>query len=350
MPASQPRKSVPLLVGREREQAWLRDSLIAACGGQGGLVLISGEAGIGKTALAESLCAEAAERGALALVGRCYDLTETPPYGPWMELFGQYGSPGDSPTLPSPFARRGSVGEVANQAALFTQVLGFFTTIGARRPLLLLLDDLHWADPASLDLLRSLARSLSTLPLLVVVTYRADEVTRQHPLYTLLPTLVREAHAGRLDLRGLNDEAVQALVRARCPLPEHERARFVSYLRERAEGNPFFIGELLRTLEDEAILQRHDDGWRIGDLTHVRLPTLLKQVIDARLMRLGKETQHALAIAAVIGQEIPLSLWATVAHVSEMTLLDVVQRAVEANMLAEYADGSRVSTRRRTRM
>ncbi len=175
-------------------------------------------------------------------------------------------------------------------------------------------------------------------------------MTRTHPLHTLLPALVREAHAGRLDLRRLDDEAVRTLVRTRYVLPEQVSGRLIAYLRERAEGNPFFIGELLRALEDEAILQRHDDGWRIGDLTHVRLPTLLKQVIDARLMRLGEETQHALAIAAVIGQEIPLSLWATVAHVSEMALLDVVQRAVEANMLAEYADGSRVSTRRRTRM
>ncbi len=102
MPASQPRKPVPLPVGREREQALLRDSLTAALGGQGGLVLISGEAGIGKTALAEALCGEAAERGALVLVGRCYDLTETPPHGPWVELFGRYASDGACPALPPP--------------------------------------------------------------------------------------------------------------------------------------------------------------------------------------------------------------------------------------------------------
>lgn len=342
MPASQPHTSVPPLVGREREQAWLRESLTAALGGQGSLGLIGGEAGIGKTTLAEAVCDEARGCNALVLVGRCYDLTETPPYGPWVELFGQYGSPGDLPALPPPFARRGAVGAVANQAALFAQVLGFFTELGARQPALLFLDDLHWADPASLDLLRALARNLSTLPLLVVVTYRADEVTRLHPLYTLLPTLVREAHAGRLDLRSLNDEAVRALVRARYALPEGESGRLVAYLHARAEGNPFFIGELLRTLEDEAILQRHDDGWRMGDVAQVRLPTLLKQVLDARLMRLGEEAQQLLAIAAVIGQEVPLSLWATVARVSEMSLLDVVQRAVEAHVLAERADGAQV--------
>jgi len=133
MPASQPRKSVPLLVGREREQAWLRDSLTATLGGQGGLVLIGGEAGIGKTALAEALCDEAAEHDALVLVGRCYDLTETPPYGPWVELFGCYAPDGVCPALPAAFARRGSVGAVANPAILVAQVHGFFAALGARR-------------------------------------------------------------------------------------------------------------------------------------------------------------------------------------------------------------------------
>jgi len=167
-------------------------------------------------------------------------------------------------------------------------------------------------------------------------------MTRTHPLYTLLPALVREAHAGRLDLRRLDDEAVWTLVRARYVLPEQVSGRLVAYLHERAEGNPFFIGELLRALEEEAILRRSDNGWQMGDVAHVRLPTLLKQVIDARLMRLGEEAQQLLAIAAVIGQEVPLSLWATVARVSEKTLLDVVQRAVEAHVLAERDDGVQV--------
>lgn len=342
MPASQPRKFVPLLVGREREQAWLRDSLTATLGGQGGLVLIGGEAGIGKTALAEALCDEAAERDALVLVGRCYDLTETPPYGPWVELFGCYAPDGVCPALPAAFARRGSVGAVANPATLVAQVHGFFAALGARQPTLLFLDDLHWADPASLDLLRALARNLSALSVLIIGTYRADEMTRTHPLYTLLPALVREAHAGRLDLRRLDDEAVRTLVRALYVLPEQVSGRLVAYLHERAEGNPFFIGELLRALEEEAILRRSDNGWQMGDVAHVRLPTLLEQVIDARLMRLGEEAQQLLAIAAVIGQEVPLSLWATVARVSEKTLLDVVQRAVEAHVLAERDDGAQV--------
>src|SRR4051812_6726027 len=96
-----PESAPSALVGRERELATLRERLVSALAGHGSLVLIGGEAGIGKTALAETLCREAAERGALVLVGRCYDLTETPPYGPWVELLGQYHPADGDPPLPA---------------------------------------------------------------------------------------------------------------------------------------------------------------------------------------------------------------------------------------------------------
>src|SRR5262245_17430433 len=194
----------PPLVGREREQAALREALDAALTGHGSLVLIGGEAGIGKTALAEALCQEATERGALVLVGRCYDLSETPPYGPWLEVTARYpAAPPGLPPLPAVVTDRAALAAVASQAALFERVAAWFAAVAAARPLVLLLEDLHWADPASLDLLRTLARGLADLPLLLLATYRSDELTRRHPLYQLLPTLEREAHAARLDLRAL---------------------------------------------------------------------------------------------------------------------------------------------------
>ena len=254
----------PLLVGRERERALLRERLDAALAGRGGLVLIGGEAGIGKTALAEGLAREAAEAGGLVLVGRCYDLTETPPYGPWVELFGRYpaSAAADLPPLPAAFAARGQVGEAASQQALFLQVRDFLTALARRRPALLLLDDLHWADPASLELLRFLARDLAAVPLLLVVTYRADELTRRHPLSQLLPLLVRESAARRVELRPLDAAAVRALAAARYPLAEGDAARLAAYLQARAEGNPFFVQELLQALEEEGCCVRRATAGR----------------------------------------------------------------------------------------
>jgi predicted ATPase len=328
------------LVGREREVGTLRRHLDAARGGRGSLVLLSGEAGIGKTALAEAICAEAAEQGALILVGRCYDLTETPPYGPWVEVFDHLRQVDGACPLPEAFATRGSVGEIVSQVALVQQVCDCFAALAAPRPVVLLLDDLHWADPASLDLLRAFARSLSTTPLVLLATYRSDELTRRHPLYQTLPLLVREADAERLDLQALDDDAVQSLVDMRYHLPAGEVERLVTFLRVRAEGNALFIGELLHALEEGEVLTGHHDAWRLGDLTAIALPALLRQVIEGRVSRLDAESQRLLAIAAVIGQEVPLDVWAVVAGVDEEAILGVIEGATAAGLLIEMPDGA----------
>ena len=326
------------LVGREREQALLAKHLAAALAGRGSLVLIGGEAGIGKTALAEALGREAEAQGALVVVGRCYDLSETPPYGPWTEAFTALPAERALAPLPAPL---GHGDPATSQATLFAQTRASLAALAAQQPLLLLLDDLHWADPASLDLLRSLARQVATLPMLLLVTYRSDEVTRRHPLAQLVPLLVREARAVRLDLRALDEEAVRGLVQAQYDLGADE-GRLVAYLRAQAEGSPFYIGELLRTLEEERLLRKTGDGrWALGDLGQARVPTMLRHVIERRLARLGEDAQRLLAIAAVIGQEVPLRLWSAVSDADDDTLLDVIERAVEARIVEATADGAR---------
>jgi DNA-binding CsgD family transcriptional regulator/tetratricopeptide (TPR) repeat protein len=335
----------PLLVGRERELATLRRHRDAAQDGHGGLVLIGGEAGIGKTALVEAICREAMQAGALVLIGRCYDLTETPPYGPWVELFAQYRGGESQPPLPTAFAQPGVLGQVTSRAALLQQTLDFLTALTASRsegtqPVILMLDDLHWADPASLDLLRTIARSLAPLPLLIIAAYRADEVTRRHPLAQLLPLLVRESRATRLDLSRLDADAVRALVAARYTLDAVERERLVAYLHERAEGNPFFVGELLRTLEAEGIVHSVGEAARLGDLAGIRVPPLLRQVIDGRLARLNAETQRLLTIAAVIGQQVPLPLWEKIADADDEALATALEEGIEARIVEPGANAA----------
>jgi len=323
-----------LLIGREREQAILREHLAAALAGNGSLTLIGGEAGIGKTALAEAICRDATEHGARVLVGRCFDLAETPAYGPWLYLFGRYHSDG-GPPLPPAFSE-------PSQAALFRQVLDFLQAITAQRPVVLLLDDLHWADAASRDLLRFLSQSVGALPVLVIVAYRSDELSRHHPLYHLLPILEREARAIRLDLRPLSPKAVHALVERRYSLTDADADRLVSYLFERAEGNAFFTLQLLRALEEEDMLRLAESEWSVGDLGQVRLPVAVLQVIDGRLLRLDEETQRLLAIAAVIGHEVPLPVWVAVSAVDEDRLAEVLEQAIAARAMEMVPDGARV--------
>ncbi len=328
------------LAGREKELALLREKLASAKEGTGGLALIGGEAGIGKTTLAEAALQEAAGQGFVVLEGHCFDLADTPPYGPWIDLFLHVPQSAALPPLPEAFAVRGTVGAVASQMALFAQVEDFLRALATRQPVAILLDDLHWSDPASLDLLRFLSRSVAGLPLLVLVTYRSDELTRRHPLYALLPQLAREASAERIELGRLDDDAILGLVGARYGLPDADARRLTAYLQGRAEGNALFVGELLRALEEGGVLARDGDGWRLDDLAQTAVPALLRQVIEGRVARLDEDAQEALGAAAVIGQEVPFAVWAVVAAVDEDGLAGITEHAATARLMEETAEGT----------
>lgn len=257
-----------LIVGRSAERALLHEQLAEAMRGHGRLAIVGGEVGIGKTTLARDLAHDAVERGAAVLTGYCYDLTATPPYGPWLDLAARYrpadGLPPFSATLAS-----GEIGQITDQAAFFAEVRSFFGDLASARPALVILEDLHWADPASVDLLRYLAARLTPLAVMMLVTYRVDELTRHHPFYQQLPALVRESDGSRIDLKRLGASDVRELVTARYTLPADDRERLVAYLVAHAEGNPFFVTELLRVLEEERLVRREEDGWALAALDRV---------------------------------------------------------------------------------
>jgi DNA-binding CsgD family transcriptional regulator len=330
-----------LLVGRAREQALLREALSAAQSGRSQLVLLSGEAGIGKTSLARDLTKRAAAGGIHILVGSCYDLTNTPPYGPWLDLFARYQSHHGFPLPPTAFAG-GHLASVTDQGALFGAVREFLTALTADAPALIVLEDLHWADASSIDLLRHIGANLWQWPLLLVATYRGEELISRHAFAQQLPALIRESEALRLEVHRLGTEALRDLTAARYRLAAADDVRLIAYLEHHAEGNPLFATELLRTFEEEAILGVDHDGWSLGEIDRVVVPSLLRQVIDGRIARLGEVTRKALAIAAVIGHEVPLALWAAVTALSEEALLDVVEQAIEAHLLEADPDGTQV--------
>ncbi|MCC6627878.1 MAG: AAA family ATPase [Chloroflexi bacterium] len=349
-PAASPAFSPPLalpeppvdFVGRDRELAALRAALAEALAGRGSLVLIGGEAGVGKTTLAEAVCREAASLDAVVLTGRCYDLSETPPYGPWRELFARAPRAALPPLPPAVLPHRTTGDVSASQATIVDGVCDYLAALTACQPLVLLLDDLHWSDPASIDLLRLVGRRVAGAPLLFIVSYRADEVARGHVLHAIAPLLLRESRARQLALRRLDEAAIDALVAARYPLGEADHGRLVRYLAGRTEGNALFLGEVLRTIEDDGTLQFVSGSWALGDLAATPVPPLLRQVIAGRVARLAPETGRLLEIAAVIGHEAPLAVWAAVSGVREEELLDHAERAIVARLLTAMPDGSGV--------
>jgi DNA-binding CsgD family transcriptional regulator len=176
-------------------------------------------------------------------------------------------------------------------------------------------------------------------PVLLLVTYRNDELTPRQPFAHQLPSLVREADGLRIDLRRLESSALRALVDMRYGLPSGDEDRLVAYLERHAEGNPFFASELLRALEEQSLLFQTDDGWKLGEHDRVGVPSFLRQVIEGRVARLGEQVRQPLAMAAVIGQEVPLALWAELASLSDEELLTIVEGAVEAHLLEAEQDG-----------
>ncbi len=299
-------------VGRDREFSALLDALQGTLHGSGSLVLVSGEAGIGKSYLANELAQHAREQGVLVLTGHCYDLSASPPYGPWMEITDEYPVDPELPELPDVLARGLGMGDLSSQAELFESARDFIVTVSESRPVLLILEDLHWSDQASLELLRYVARKVELHPVMLLATYRNDELFRQHPLFRLLPSLVREARTERIELGELDQSAVTELVRSKYELGDSDVARLVRYLMDWADGNPLFTDEVLRTLERERSIQKTTNGWRLASLSETSVPSLIKQLIESRIESFPAESRNAIRVASVIGQRVPLQIWESV--------------------------------------
>jgi DNA-binding CsgD family transcriptional regulator len=325
----------PLLVGRRREQQQLRALLDAALTGRGSLVLVSGEAGIGKTTLVRDLGRQAAARGVLVLTGACFDTGVGAAYGPWVDLVGAAARRIDLSTLvPSDgdwMARERTADTVVT---ILGRVLDTVVDLG---PLLLILEDIHWSDPESLEFLRSFARQVSGRAILLVATYRDTDLHANPALNTMLPDLVRGANAERVHLHALDGEDIRTLINDRYQLPPADQARLTTNLEERSQGVPFFLVELLRMLEEDQQLRQTMDGWTLGEIGQNQVPVLVKQVVDARLNRLGSNVRRLLELAAVVGQEAPLLLLRRVIDLSDDDFAEALQRATDSQLLVTGA-------------
>lgn len=335
----------PVVVGRERERQTLRTLLERVSEGSGTLVLLSGEAGIGKTTLVDDLIDRARGDGVLVLTGGCYDLTTTPPYGPWAEAIRGYRPDAGMPEIPSWFGNLDELEKLGSQSAIFEEAREFFASIAKHQPLLIVLEDLHWADPASIDALRYLARTLRDTPVLILATYRDDEPHPNEPLLTALPSLVREARAERLGLRRWPEFVTRDVIAGRYRLVAEDEERLASHTHRIAEGNPFYTVELLRVLETDQTLRPRAGGWTLDELAATQVPPLVRQVIERRLRTLDPDTRSLLEVAAVIGHEVPFDLWLDACGVEEAELVIALRESLEAQVISDLSDRTGVRFR-----
>jgi transcriptional regulator with XRE-family HTH domain/tetratricopeptide (TPR) repeat protein len=354
-PTSSPRWSSPpmpltLLVGRERQQALLRSLQDEARGGQTQVALIAGEPGIGKTRLAEELSIEASNAGFRAFWGHCYEWEGAPAYWPWVQILRDYAE-GCAPDLlqvqlgPGAPLVAGIVpefagilpdsttlrGENPTQARfeLFDSIARFLRRATHHGPLLLVLDDLHWADPPSLMLLEFIVREVADAPLLIVGTYRDVEVRRRHPLAATLAALSRARSTQRLGLIGLGRNEVYQIVQQLSVSAPSEW--LIDAVYARTEGNPFFVTELARLLADQAT----DDEMDERSIIHQAIPEGVREAIGQRLDTLSKPCNQLLSVASVIGRDFDLHLLETVSEWAADAMLDVLDEAVQAGVITE---------------
>ena len=225
---------------------------------------------------------------------------------------------------------------------LFAAVVGLLAAASAGDPLLLLLDDLHWADKPTLTLLRHLVGASLPMRVLVLGTYRQSELSKDHPLTETLAALHREAGVTRLPLTGLDDVDVLTLMEtgAGHELP----GSFVDLahaVRRETDGNPFFVLQLLRHLAEGGWLYQDDAGrWRArAELAELTLPDSVREVVEQRVSRLGDEVGRLLSIAAVIGRDFDAQVLAPVAGIAELEMVDILDRGVNAGLLTDVAPG-----------
>ena len=317
-------------VGRTQELARLSQLLAHAADGTPLVAVIGGEAGVGKTRLAEQLAATASGQNVRVLHGGCVPLGEEGmPFAPVTQaLRGLAGEldPAELQAVAGPArqelarllpdlawggqATAGAVVAGASQAAqgrLFELLLGVVQRLAATAPLLWVMEDLHWADRSTRDLLAYLAAALRSGRVMVVLTFRSDELHRRHPLRGLLAELARNRRVVRLELRRFTRaelaEQLAGLLGADPP------ARLIDDIYARSEGNPFFTEELLLAGGDPGVL-----------------PPSLQQVLLTRVVRLGQATQQLLRVAAAAGPGATQPLLAAVAGMDDQQLLGAYGR------------------------
>ncbi|MEA2451216.1 MAG: eukaryotic-like serine/threonine-protein kinase [Thermoleophilaceae bacterium] len=332
-----------VFVGRELEVDKLRAGLEDALAGHGRLLLLVGEPGIGKTRTAQEIVTYARLRGARVLIGRCHETEGAPAYWPWVQMARSYIAASDDAEavmralgagaadiarvipevrdmLPGSEPPRSLEPEQA-RFRFFDAVTTFLRNVAELEPLVLVVDDLHWADAPSLRLLQFLARELSDTRIVVLGTYRDVELGRRHPLSQALADLSREGLVERVTLRGLSEPEVARFIEVVAniePPPALVRAIF-----EETEGNPFFVSEIVNLLASEGDL---NDPVALSEWT-VTIPQGVREVVGRRLDRLSEDCNRVLAIASVVGREFSVEVLGRVAELPRDRLLELLEEA-----------------------
>jgi class 3 adenylate cyclase/DNA polymerase III delta prime subunit len=321
------------------------------------VVLLGGEPGVGKSSLAAQVARRLREEGETVLFGECVEGTNAP-YLPWMSALAHLVRHTDTDVwssltpvhswalrrlLPAESSRL-PTGETVDtdpeteQFLLMESVVQALEIACSISPVMIVLDDLHWADSATLTLLRHLVGCSAEISCLVVGTYRHSDLSRDHPLTSLLADLHREPSVRRVDVGGLGDDEIIELIENAAGYElDEEGVALAHALRRETDGNPFFVAELLRHLVESGAIAIDQAGRfeMAGELDELGLPQSVRDVVARRVARLGDEPHKVLSTASVLGREFELDILSRVADVDVDRLLDLMDEASAAALVSE---------------
>ena len=344
----------PVLIGRRSELAALHLYVEQAERGKGQLALLSGEAGIGKTRLVAETKTYATAQGFLLLQGQCFPTDRTCPYAPLLDLLRSHlaaSSPeqvaadmgtlasmlspllpdlfplsSDPPPLPSPDPEQ-------EKRRLFATLTQFFTGQARKQAVLFIIEDIHWSDDISLEFLHYLARHGTAKQLLLLLTYRNDEV---HPrLRQFLAQLDRERLAQEIGLTHLTRDDVDSMHRAIFSLPRSAHLELPDPIYELTEGNPFFVEEILKSLLAAGDIFYLDGRWERKPLAELHIPRSVQDAVQQRTDHLSEAARHVLNLAAVAGRHFDFALLQALTGYDEAQLLLLLKELIAAQLVIE---------------
>lgn len=344
----------PVLIGRTSELAALHLCVEQVQSGKGQVALLSGEAGIGKSRLVAETKTYATAQGFLLLQGQCFPTDRTCPYAPLLDLLRSHlaASPPeqvatdlgslastlspllpdllppsfDLPSLPSP-------GPEQEKRRLFAALAQFFIGQARKQVVLFIIEDIHWSDDTSLEFLHYLVRHSTAKPLLLLLTYRNDEV---HPrLRQFLAQLDRERLAQEIGLKHLTRDNVEAMLRAIFSLPRSARLELPDPIYEQTEGNPFFVEEVLKSLLAAGDIFYLNGRWERKPLAALHIPRSVQDAVQQRTDQLSEAARHILNLAAVAGRHFDFALLQALTGHDEAQLLLLLKELIAAQLVVE---------------
>lgn len=345
------------LVGREREFTEAKSRWQEVISGKGGVLLISGEPGIGKTRFARELTTLANLSGGKSLLGECYPEGGTP-YAPLAQIIRSALREGSYPDLPEevtsnllalapdlhrylPRIKLNPPLDVEyEQQRLFESIVDFCHKLTSAQPLLIMIEDVHWGDGGTLRLIQYLARRSQNHRLMIVLTYRELELDEQLPLHQLLLDLNRERLSTRIKLLRLSKVETHTLLASM--FAEEITNEFLDGIYLETEGNPFFIEEVCKALVESGKLDFSDGRWVRPIIEELEIPQSIHLAIQARISKLSSVSRTVLNLAAVIGREFDFEVLASAAKMDDESLISALEEAEKAQLIGENSDPDRL--------